>query len=112
MVQERTRPYSRVRQVSRRQNHHHLLIRPVSFRTLLPKDWEWHFVEAEEESSAAPGIEQVYTGPYLTYYSDATSESIENALGLVDDVLENEGPFDGIMGFSQVHQLELCSVQD
>ena len=60
------------------------------------------FVEGDEDTLAASGMASIYPGPYLCYYSIPTEANIQDVLDLVDDVVERQGPFDAIMGFSQV----------
>lgn len=47
----------------------------------------------------------VFTGdfdpPYWAYYEDATSAGVAKAHQLIDEAIETDGPFDGIVGFSQ-----------
>lgn len=50
----------------------------------------------------APGVDAVYPGPYMAWFPDPSTESISETLEIIDDIVEDEGPFDGIMGFSQV----------
>ncbi|KPI45007.1 uncharacterized protein AB675_2443 [Cyphellophora attinorum] len=64
----------------------------VAFRSLLPGNWEWHFVD---------GISSIYDGPYSCYYIDPSPENIQNAMDLVHEVMDEEGPFDAVMAFSQ-----------
>jgi hypothetical protein len=74
----------------------------VAFRSLLPQDWDWQFVDGEEESDPAPGVDSVYPGPYSCYYVEPSTKNLQDALDLVYHVMDEEGPFDAIMGFSQV----------
>jgi hypothetical protein len=48
------------------------------------------------------GISAIFPGPYLCYYPPIPSEEdLSAARNLVLDVMEEEGPFDGLLGFSQ-----------
>jgi hypothetical protein len=79
---------------------------------------EFTFIDGPVAQPAGPGIAGVYDGPYLGYFrcdqlppahdvaalgqalrSDAFRESIAAAFDLIDGILENEGPFDGVLGF-------------
>lgn len=42
-----------------------------------------------------------FSGPYYSFYSMPTPEELSSAYALIWDVIEEEGPFDGIVGFSQ-----------
>jgi acetyl esterase/lipase len=49
-----------------------------------------------------PGVSAIFPGPYLGWHPIIPSESeLTAARELVLDVLNEEGPFDGLMGFSQ-----------
>ncbi|KAI0440609.1 putative DUF341 family oxidoreductase [Xylaria telfairii] len=65
------------------------------------------FVDGELDSEPGPGVAGTFDSPYYTYFkwprspnaSDDTS--VEEAYQLIYDVLAgDEGPFDGLMGFS------------
>lgn len=65
----------------------------------------FHFVEGQVESEAGPGISGVYDGPYWSYYRFPlsfvdTDESLLDAYELLYDVVQRDGPFDAILGFS------------
>lgn len=66
----------------------------------------FHFLEGDIDSDPGPGIADYYEGPYYSYYkfprtfSDNDDDDILDAFDLLYDVVEEEGPFDGILGFS------------
>ncbi|OKL57045.1 hypothetical protein UA08_07372 [Talaromyces atroroseus] len=65
----------------------------------------FHFIEGEIEAEPGPGIDGYFDGPYYSYYKfprtfDDTDESMMEAYELLYDVIEEDGPFDGVMGFS------------
>ncbi|EAW12335.1 putative DUF341 family oxidoreductase [Aspergillus clavatus NRRL 1] len=68
-----------------------------------------HFVEGDVDSIPGPGIAGFYDGPYYSYYKFPRSfsdpdgseeESMLDAYNLLYDIIDDEGPFDGILGFS------------
>ena len=65
----------------------------------------FHFLEGDLESDPGPGIAGVHDPPFYSYYkfplslSDNDSSLLE-AYDLLHDTLLDEGPFDGILGFS------------
>jgi len=71
------------------------------FRNLLPAHFDYEFVEGENEVPPAPGIAKVFPGPYLSYLADYSVGSIEEQHRFIMDIVTEEGPFDGVMGFSQ-----------
>ncbi|KAH8803553.1 serine hydrolase FSH [Xylogone sp. PMI_703] len=70
-------------------------------RALLPQHWEYEFFEGHIETSAAIEIRQVFPGPYLCYYDSVTPEAITSAIHRLELFIQDEGPFDGVIAFSQ-----------
>lgn len=65
----------------------------------------FYFVEGEVESGPGPGVEGIFEGPYFTFYKwprNVTDDdkSLNDAYELLSEVIEEEGPFDGVLGFS------------
>ncbi|KAJ6030991.1 DUF341 domain protein [Penicillium herquei] len=56
-------------------------------------------VEATHVQNAR--VEKYYDGPFLSYYDWNSATSIHTAYQLIEELIEEQGPFDGIMGFSQ-----------
>lgn len=81
-----------------------------SFRALLPPHFSFNFFDAERECVAADGIEEIYPEPYLCFYPVPTTRNIEDAHQYVWDLIDEEGPFDAVMGFSQVFPFLLFSI--
>jgi hypothetical protein len=42
-----------------------------------------------------------FAPPYLAYYDYPAPENVGRAHGLIEESLETDGPFEGILGFSQ-----------
>ncbi|MCJ1355502.1 MAG: hypothetical protein MMC33_005494 [Icmadophila ericetorum] len=65
-----------------------------------------HFVEGELDSGPGPGIKGIYEGPYYSYYrwprtfSSEDDRSVADAYEWLYRVIEEDGPFDGVLGFS------------
>ena len=74
----------------------------AAFRNLLPSNYQFTFVDGPTECDAAPGIGNVYVGPYLCWYQSPTTSAVARAHKLVSKIVEEKGPFDAVMGFSQV----------
>lgn len=72
------------------------------FRSLLPEDLEYDFFDADHEIGAADGVEGIFPGPYTCWYPVPTQTNVKDAHQVVWDLIEEEGPFDIVMGFSQV----------
>ncbi|KAL4894910.1 hypothetical protein BDV59DRAFT_192302 [Aspergillus ambiguus] len=68
----------------------------------------FHFLEGDIDSDPGPGIAGFYDGPYYSYYKfpqpfsnpDPDDASLLHAYDRLYGVLDTEGPFDGILGFS------------
>lgn len=50
-------------------------------------------------------LRAIYPPPYLAYATVAREADIRAALDYLEDVIEDEGPFDGVLAFSQGCQL-------
>jgi Serine hydrolase (FSH1) len=74
------------------------------FRSLLPKHLEYEFFDADNEYPAAEGVGGIFPGPYYCFYPVPTTKNVEEAHQYVQNIIEEEGPFDAVMGFSQVCQ--------
>lgn len=89
-------------------------------RAGLPQDWEFKFLDGEMETRPGPGrlgdklalvsryiltnpigIDTIFPGPYFAYHKLPSPLEMHRAYDLVMDVVNEEGPFDGIIGFSQ-----------
>lgn len=81
-------------------------------------DVDCRFVEGEIESPKAlsmyrlldrvsvlltlcEGLGAFATGPFWCYYDNFAPSSVKRAHQLINEIIEDEGPFDGILGFSQ-----------
>ncbi|KAJ5794583.1 DUF341 domain protein [Penicillium paradoxum] len=67
----------------------------------LNTECEFVFVDGEIETEPRNGVEKYYDGPFLSYYDWDSATSLRNAYQLIDELIDEQGPFDGIMGFSQ-----------
>lgn len=53
------------------------------------------------------GVSEYQTGPYFSHTQGYSPSDISQAVGYLEEILEDEGPFDGIFGFSQGSALTL-----
>lgn len=65
----------------------------------------FHFIEGGVECGPGPGIEGIFEGPYYSFYKwprtfEDDDKSLNDSYEYLSDVIEDEGPFDGIIGFS------------
>ncbi|KAG9239334.1 serine hydrolase FSH [Amylocarpus encephaloides] len=70
-------------------------------RATLPCSWEFEFLDGEFDAAPAPGVKAIFPGPYLCYHGEPIPKDVQHAHNLVLDVIREEGPFDGVIGFSQ-----------
>ncbi|EED18832.1 DUF341 family oxidoreductase, putative [Talaromyces stipitatus ATCC 10500] len=65
----------------------------------------FHSVEGEVEDSPGPGIEGFFEGPFFSYYKwpqtvHDDGHSVTTAYNMLYEIIEEDGPFDCILGFS------------
>ena len=70
---------------------------------------EFDFIDGEVSCGPGPGVAGFYEGPYYSFYNWPRSleseeledeASLQQAYDLLYDIIEEDGPFDGILGFS------------
>jgi len=59
------------------------------------------FVDAPFDSTAAPGISKLYPGPYLAWHTQYEPQHVQPVHDFLRTVIEEDGPYDGVIGFSQ-----------
>ena len=74
------------------------------FRSLLPLDYEWVFIDGPDECDAAPGIAVFFPPPYRCWYTTPTTAKIDAAQHELFSFIQRDGPFNAVIGFSQVSQ--------
>lgn len=68
------------------------------------------------EVEEAPGVAEFYSGPYLGWIDFSAADSAEkipraalnSAMDYLTEIVEEEGPFNGILGFSQGATMAFC----
>ncbi|RDH36069.1 serine hydrolase FSH [Aspergillus welwitschiae] len=63
--------------------------------------WEFHFLSAEVECPPAPDIGSTFPPPYYCWTRSFDAGSIDAAHALIEEAIDEHGPFDGVLGFSQ-----------
>ncbi|RYP52697.1 hypothetical protein DL768_002204 [Monosporascus sp. mg162] len=69
-------------------------------RAQMDPSHEFIFVDGLTECSPSDGVSELFSGPFYCYYSKPTAERLQAAYDLVLELIEDEGPFHGIFGFS------------
>ncbi|KAF7713753.1 Esterase [Penicillium ucsense] len=73
-----------------------------SFRAKLPdQPIEFDFLDGPFESTAAPGIDLFYDGPYYSWWTGDTVEDVRAAVARLNSHIARHGPYDAAMMFSQ-----------
>ncbi|KAF1829905.1 hypothetical protein BDW02DRAFT_573561 [Decorospora gaudefroyi] len=65
------------------------------------KDDEILFLEGQHECDRAPGISKLLPGPFYGYTKAYSPKAIREVHDTIEIFIEDHGPFDGILGFSQ-----------
>lgn len=62
---------------------------------------EFVFVDGTVPCEPADGVDAIFPPPYYCYYDKPTTQHLKASYNLVLEVMEEDGPFDGVFGFSQ-----------
>jgi pimeloyl-ACP methyl ester carboxylesterase len=62
---------------------------------------EFVFVDGLVACEPADGVDSLFPGPFYCYYDKPVTRQLEDAYKLLIEVMEEDGPFDGVFGFSQ-----------
>jgi thiaminase len=76
--------------------------RTAGIASLLPSTYEFDYLDSPLESSAALELRDVYPGPYYCFFNQYSSSEMQNAVDFIREVVEEDGPYDAVIGFSQV----------
>ncbi|PWY90344.1 hypothetical protein BO94DRAFT_623146 [Aspergillus sclerotioniger CBS 115572] len=63
--------------------------------------YEFVFIQGEFPSDPGLGVDGMYPGPYYSPFDLPTKDQLSDAHALIDEAWESDGPFDGLVGFSQ-----------
>lgn len=72
-----------------------------NFVSLLASNFTFTFLDAPNFCDAAPGVADFYSGPYRCWFNTPTGEKVGKAIEQARQAIEEAGPFDVVMGFSQ-----------
>ncbi|KAL9932125.1 hypothetical protein V8E36_008897 [Tilletia maclaganii] len=73
----------------------------VVLRQELADEFEFTFLDGEWECDPYPSVDLFWPGPYRSHYDTRTGIGLIKAINRVATFARENGPFDGIMGFSQ-----------
>lgn len=72
-----------------------------SIRHFLPEHYEYTFFDGADECEPAPGIGEIFPGPYFCHYMKFYTSYVAQSHKYIADFIAEEGPFDGVISFSQ-----------
>ncbi|KAI0972126.1 serine hydrolase FSH [Xylaria arbuscula] len=70
-------------------------------RSFLPQEYSYEWFEGDIHVVPQKFLSDVYPGPYLTYVDILTTVNLARALRRIEEFIESDGPFDGVMGVSE-----------
>lgn len=73
----------------------------ASFRAKLDPSYSFDFVDAPFPSAPAAGIDLFYSGPYRSFWNGTAIKDVRASHQLLRTLLERDGPYDGVLMFSQ-----------
>ncbi|KAL4862618.1 serine hydrolase FSH [Aspergillus spectabilis] len=73
----------------------------AALRSRLSAQHSFDFIDAECPCHAAPGVAGIYPAPYLSWYERGSPEEVQSAHDYLISVLEDDGPYDGVIAFSE-----------
>ena len=62
---------------------------------------EFEFVDGPRLTRAAAGVDMFFEPPYHAYWEESTQENVMECVKWLKEYLEQNGPYDALMGFSQ-----------
>jgi hypothetical protein len=73
----------------------------ATFRRLLPADIKFDFIDGRFPDAPAAGIELFFEPPYFQHFASGTVEDLESSHEWLLKYIKDNGPYDGVMSFSQ-----------
>ncbi|KAH8690348.1 DUF341 domain-containing protein [Phaeosphaeriaceae sp. PMI808] len=85
----------------------HLEAQMANLRRELDPSFELVFVDGPFECERGPGVPEYQSDPFFSHTEGYSPFHMTQAVSYLEDLLESEGPIDGIFGFSQGAALTL-----
>ncbi|KAK4126052.1 hypothetical protein N657DRAFT_662391 [Parathielavia appendiculata] len=73
----------------------------VAFRSKLPDNFTFEFLDAPFTCAPAPGTDILFSSGHYAWWTDQTVDGIRGSHQVLDDFVAAHGPFDMVLGFSQ-----------
>lgn len=74
----------------------------ASLASILPPSYEYDYLDAPIECEAAPEIRGIFPGPYYCFFQQYSDLDMARAVKYVQEVVDEDGPYNCLIGFSQV----------
>ncbi|KAJ8064715.1 hypothetical protein OCU04_007035 [Sclerotinia nivalis] len=76
-------------------------IQSATFRRLLPPSYTFDFLDGPYTSPPAAGVSLFFNPPYYAYYHSSDPSAIRESYSFLQEHIDKNGPYDGVMCFSQ-----------
>jgi pimeloyl-ACP methyl ester carboxylesterase len=73
----------------------------AKLRSFLPQEYSYEFFEGDVPIIPQKRLADVFPGPYLTWVDVLTTQRMARALSRIEEFIDEEGPFDGVLGVSE-----------
>ncbi|KAH8703110.1 EF-hand calcium-binding domain protein [Talaromyces proteolyticus] len=73
----------------------------AALHSRISSEHTFDFIDAEFDCPPAPGIGDLFAPPYLCWYSQFDPTHIQTAHDYIRSTIEEDGPYDGVIGFSE-----------
>lgn len=77
----------------------------AKLRSLLPQTYSYEWLDGQYHVVPPKLIRDAYPGPYLSHIESLTTDGMKSAMARLETIIEERGPFDGVMGISEVSHL-------
>ncbi|KAJ4422938.1 hypothetical protein N0V82_002465 [Gnomoniopsis sp. IMI 355080] len=79
----------------------YIVFHSPSFRGKLPADWEWDFPDGPFPVKPHPGIDLLFNSPTYGWWVHNTANAVRAAVLWLEEYIDEHGPYDGVICFSQ-----------
>ncbi|QSZ30720.1 hypothetical protein DSL72_000278 [Monilinia vaccinii-corymbosi] len=76
-------------------------IQSAAFRSRLPSSYKFDFLDGPYTSPPAAGVSLFFNPPYYAYYDSTDPSAIRESYSFLQQHIDKNGPYDGVMCFSQ-----------
>ncbi|KJZ79059.1 hypothetical protein HIM_01832 [Hirsutella minnesotensis 3608] len=73
----------------------------AKLRSALPQHYSYEWLDGQHDVEPPTMIRDAHPGPYLSHIESLTVEGTMKAITRLETVMDERGPFDGVLGFSE-----------